>query len=290
MQSNFWRPKPDRRAFLKGGPIAQMAQELRIRGFSRATVVAYCYAVQKFLSYVGADIVEAGSDDVKSFIDDLLKEGRSARTCNLALNAIKFFFKIVLKQPLDGPLPTVKRPKTLPIVFSQEEIRQLLAVVKNKKHHLLLSLAYGAGLRVSEVVKLKVDNIDFARNLLMIRQAKGGKDRLSLIPIKLVDDLKEICGLRRGDELVFVSERGGALNVRTAQQIFYSALRVSQIKKTASFHSLRHSFATHMIENGTDIRFIQELLGHENIRTTQGYTRVASHALARLASPLDCIG
>lgn len=268
--------------------MGRFVQELRVRGFSRATIRAYFHAVHGFITFIGSDTEKHTDVDAKNYLDYLLSAGKSPNTCNQAIQAIKFFLNHILHQPLNSPIASVKRAKTLPTVFSKEEIAVLLAVVKNQKHRLLLSLAYGAGLRVSEVVKLKIKDIDYQRNVLEIRQAKGKKDRLSLIPAKLSVELQEMCVGRDKEDLVFASERGGILNTRTAQQIFYNALRLARIKKTASFHSLRHSFATHMIEGGTDIRFVQELLGHENIRTTQGYTRVATHMLARLKSPLDC--
>lgn len=271
-----------------GNGMGRFIQELRVRGFSRATIKAYFHAVHGFLSFFGSFTEKYTSVEVKNYLEHLLGAGKSPNTCNQAIQAIKFFLNHILYQPLNVPIASVKRAKTLPTVFSKEEIAVLLAVVKNQKHRLLLSLAYGAGLRVSEVVRLKIKDLDYQRNVLEIRQAKGKKDRLSLIPAKLSAELQELSVGRDKAGLLFASERGGVLNTRTAQQIFYNALRLARIKKTASFHSLRHSFATHMIEGGTDIRFVQELLGHENIRTTQGYTRVATHMLARLKSPLDC--
>ena len=150
---------------------------------------------------------------------------------------------------------------------------------------MLVSLAYGAGLRVSEAVNLKVRDLNLEELTIHIRQAKGKKDRLTLIPEKLVNDLKNLMAGKDGGEYAFASERGGKLTDRTAQAVFEHALKKSGIKKGATFHSLRHSFATHLLENGTDVRYVQELLGHANIRTTQIYTHVTNPAIKNIKSP-----
>lgn len=267
--------------------IERLQQEIRIRGYSRSTLRIYTHAVSDFLCFFGPDATEYTASDVRKYLDHLVQRGIAVRSCNVALQAIKFFYTQVLRASLNEHIRTLKRPKHLPIVLAPQETKDLFAATKNRKHRLLLALAYGAGLRVSEAVGLRVGDLDFARNLLCVRRGKGRKDRNTIIPQSLVSDLRELIALRPAHEPLFVSERGGGLTVRTAQAVFYAALAAASVNKPASFHSLRHSFATHLIENGTDIRFIQELLGHENIRTTQGYTRVATHALARIVSPLD---
>jgi len=158
--------------------------------------------------------------------------------------------------------------------------------LKNPKHQLLLSLAYGAGLRVSEAISLKVQDLDLDELTIHIKQAKGQKDRLSVIPESLVDSLKNLVAGKTGKDFVFASERGGKLTTRTAQKVFENSLVASGVKKDATFHSLRHSFATHLLENGTDVRYVQELLGHSNIRTTQVYTQVTNPQLKNIKSPL----
>ncbi len=162
----------------------------------------------------------------------------------------------------------------------------MLDETKNQKHQLLLALAYGAGLRVSEVVNLKVQDLDFAEKTIHLKQAKGRKDRISVLPDKFIDALKRfVSGKDKGD-FIFHSDWGGRLTTRTAQKVFEHALAKADIKKPATFHSLRHSFATHLLENGVDIRYVQVLLGHNNIRTTQRYTRVTNPKLQSIRSPL----
>lgn len=150
----------------------------------------------------------------------------------------------------------------------------------------MLGLAYGAGLRVSEVVALKVPDLDFNELTIHIKQAKGRKDRISVVPEKLRMDLTNLMAGKEHVEYVFASERGGKLTTRTAQKIFEHALVRANINKPATFHSLRHSFATHLLENGVDIRYVQVLLGHNNIRTTQRYTQVTNPKLKSIKSPL----
>jgi site-specific recombinase XerD len=182
---------------------------------------------------------------------------------------------------------SAKKNRYLPVVLSRAEIEALLNVTANNKHRLLLALAYGAGLRVSEVVALRVQDIDLNELTIHIKQAKGNKDRISVCPIKLVVAIREQVAGRNGSDFVFMSEQGGGLTTRTAQKVFENALKKSGVCKPATFHSLRHSFATHLLENGVDTRYVQELLGHQNIRTTQLYTQVTNPSLKNIKSPLS---
>jgi site-specific recombinase XerD len=150
----------------------------------------------------------------------------------------------------------------------------------------LISIAYGAGLRISEVAKLKVWDVDFGNDYLHIKWAKGNKDRITILPAKIKSDLEKICLNKKSNDYVFESERWWILTTRTLSKIFEHAKEKSWIKKDVSFHSLRHSFATHLLENGTDIRYIQTLLWHSNIRTTQIYTQVTKPSLKNIKSPL----
>ena len=150
----------------------------------------------------------------------------------------------------------------------------------------MIAVAYGAGLRVSEIVRLKVADVDLKELTLMVRQGKGKKDRLTVLSKKIIEELVELMSGKENNDYIFESERGGRLTEATAQKVFYTALKKADIKKPASFHSLRHSFATHLLENGVDVRYVQELLGHANIRTTQIYTKVTNPQLKNIKSPL----
>jgi site-specific recombinase XerD len=167
------------------------------------------------------------------------------------------------------------------------EIEKIINAIENKKHRLLISLSYGAGFRVSEAINLKIKDINLEELTVHLKDAKGKKDRITIFPDKLKNDIVEISALRDKDDFVFESNRGGRLTQRTAQKVFENALQKAEIQKDATFHSLRHSFATHLLENGVDVRYVQELLGHSNIRTTQLYTRVTNPKLKRIKSPLE---
>ena len=214
------------------------------------------------------------------------EKGKSPQTINLYLNAIKFFYRDILKSPDKIDLKFAKRSKKLPIVLSHGEIEQIIEGLKNIKYKLMLSLAYGAGLRISEVINLKIKDIDLNELTIHLKEAKGKKDRITILPEKIRDDLKNFVAGKKTRDFVFASERGGKLSERSAQKVFKRALNNTKIKKPATFHSLRHSFATHLLENGVDVRYVQELLGHANIRTTQVYTKVANPSLKNIKSPL----
>jgi site-specific recombinase XerD len=224
--------------------------------------------------------------NIKSWLAHLAGEGASPQTRNTLLSAIKFYYRNVAKAASRIEIQTAKKNRYLPVVLSRAEITALLGATSNTKHRLLLALAYGAGLRVSEAVGLRIRDIDLNELTLHIKQAKGRKDRISVCPGGLVPELRQLIGRRDNSDYVFISEYGGGLTTRTAQKIFEHALTKAGVRKAATFHSLRHSFATHLLENGVDTRFVQELLGHQNIRTTQIYTQVTNPMLKHIKSPL----
>ncbi|MFA5075988.1 MAG: tyrosine-type recombinase/integrase [Patescibacteria group bacterium] len=260
--------------------------ELKIRNYSPRTRLAYVAYLKVYFGFVDTDLASPDVELIKRFLVSQQEAGKSAQTVNLYLNAIKFFYSQIINSPVSLDLRFAKRPKRLPVVLSLAEIKEIINSVINPKHRLLLSLAYGAGLRVSEVVDLKVGDLDFSRMVVYVRQGKGRKDRLTLLPESLVLDLQNFISGRSSEEFLFISERGGRLSSRAAQLIFSQALARANINKRAGFHSLRHSFATHLLENGTDIRYVQELLGHNSIKTTQIYTHVATSQIRIIKSPL----
>ena len=203
------------------------------------------------------------------------------------LQAIKYFYREIMKSKIAIDIRFAKTPSKLPIVLSRDEIKKILEVIKNEKHNLMIALAYSAGLRVSEIINLKIKDINLEELTIHLKGAKGNKDRITIFPEKLKDKITEITALRDKNNFVFESARGGKLTERTAQKVFENALKKAGIKKEATFHSLRHSFATHLLENGVDVRYVQELLGHANIRTTQLYTKVTNPTLKNIKSPLE---
>ncbi|MDP3985246.1 MAG: tyrosine-type recombinase/integrase [bacterium] len=266
--------------------LDSIAQEMKLRNYSPKTCEAYCRVARYFYEFIEKPLRDATSDDIKQYLLKLKDSGQSSQTISLASNAINFIYTQIYKRNDFIKFHHPKHTQRLPIVLSRAEVASILGAVLNHKHKIMLALAYGAGLRVSETVSLRVKDIDLAELVIHIKEAKGKKDRLTIFPEKLKADIQPMITGKNGDDFVFASERGGRLTERTAQKVFENALQKSEIKKEATFHSLRHSFATHLLENGTDVRFVQELLGHANIRTTQIYTHVTNPAIRNIKSPL----
>lgn len=266
--------------------LQKTERELKIKNYSPKTLKSYLYGLREYFSFKNNNFTELDQENIKNFLLHCQNKGTSPQSRNLFLGAVKFYYRNVIKNSQKIEIQSAKKPKSLPTVLSRSEVTRILESPKNVKHKLLLSLAYGAGLRVNEVTELKVQDLDFEELTVHIKRAKGQKDRISVMSESLVDNLKNLVAGKAATDIVFASERGGKLTTRTAQKVFENALCASGIKKSATFHSLRHSFATHLLENGTDMRYVQELLGHVNIRTTQIYTQVTNPKLKNIKSPL----
>ena len=265
------------------GLLEKLRRELEIRNFSRKTVKSYVHFTGKFLEYSkGKGINE---DTVKEYVQNRLASSDPS-TVSASISAIKFFFENVLKQGIDVPYP--KRNRKLPEVLAAEEVRRLVDSTMNVKHKLILKLLYGCGLRVSEVVNLKKEDINFDEGLIHVRLSKGRKDRFVKIPDSLKGELEGYSKLSEGAHF-FMSQRGGKLTTATIQKIVKNAAKKAGIKKRVSPHTLRHSFATHLLEQGIDLRIIQKLLGHSDIKTTQIYTQVSTQTIKNVQSPLDML-
>lgn len=255
--------------------LDELQRYMRVAGYSPMSIEAYSRCV-----------AEIGKQDLLLFLDKLARDGKSSFTMNQYHAAYKLYTIKILRKSWNTPFPYAKRHKMLPIVLSREEIKKIITVTNNSKHKLMISLAYGSGLRVSEVVKIRVSEINIDELTLLISEAKGRKDRISILPEKLSNEMQNMIAGKTGDQYLFESNRGGKLTTRTAQAIFEKSLKLAGIKKSATFHSLRHSFATHLLENGIDVRYIQKLLGHASITTTQLYTQVTNPRLRNIKSPL----
>lgn len=246
--------------------------------------------VRLFLAWTKTSETKSETIDtqkVREFLVMKQNEGSSSQTISLYLFSIDFLRKNILHmhEPLGIRIP--KRTKKLPIVLSREEVLKIILATRNFKHRSMIALAYGAGMRVSEVVRLRIQDISLQENIVHIKDAKGGKDRITILPEKMRNDLVQLTGGKEPNEFVFESERGGRLCERTAQKVFENSRAKAGIWKRASFHSLRHSFATHLLENGVDLRYVQELLGHSSIATTQIYTQVTNPMIKKIKSPLE---
>ena len=267
--------------------LQKIENELKLRNYSRKTIKSYLICLADYFRYIKNVTKNPDISLIKKYLLEKQSRGQASQTINLYLNAIKYFYREIYKNNIPIDIKFAKISNKLPIVLSKNEIEKIINSISNKKHQLLIALAYGAGLRVSEVVNLKIKDLNLAELTIHLKGAKGNKDRLTIFPEKIRADLTEIMALRGKNDFIFFSERGGSLTERSAQIIFENALKKCHINKEASFHSLRHSFATHLLENGVDVRYVQELLGHANIRTTQIYTKVTNPSLKKIKSPLE---
>jgi len=265
----------------------RMKKCLILKWYSVRTQKSYMSAVKIYNQFLKKNSSLLGMDSVskvESYLLFLHRENKAPKTINLNLFAIRFFYKEVLWKALSKQIYTSKNVKKLPQILSKNEISKLVDFVKNKKHKLILKLAYWSWLRVSEVVKLKVFDIDFERKNIYIKNAKWKKDRITILPEKINVDLKNMIYWKKSCDFVFESERGWKLTTRTCQKIFQNACKWAWITKNVSFHSLRHSFATHLLEMWLDVVYVQKMLWHS---TTQNYLHVANASLNNIMSPLD---
>ena len=267
----------------------KLETELRSRKYSPHTIQSYIFFNRSFCFILQKYPEEIQPGDIKQFLATVEKDREySASTMNLAISAIKFFYKNVFIKDFINEKTRPRADKLLPMILDKTEIKNLLDLERNMKHRLLLMLVYSSGLRVSEVVALKRENIDLPRKIIHIRLGKGRKDRCTILSEKAVSLIAEYCILYDIQNWLFPGRLPNRhLSIRSAQYIFDAAAHRAQIIKKISIHSLRHTFATHLLENGIDIRYIQTLLGHTNLRTTERYTHVARRNILSIQSPLD---
>ncbi|MBI4895561.1 MAG: tyrosine-type recombinase/integrase [Candidatus Aenigmarchaeota archaeon] len=250
--------------------IGKLIQEIKLRKYSFETGKSYIAIIKEFLK---------SGNQPREFL--LMYTDKSNSYMRSVYFALKFFYENVLQERFNERLPLAKKSLKLPVVLSREEVSRLIDAPNNIKHRNVLMFLYYAGLRLNELIDLRWEDIDADRNLIHIKEGKGGKDRIVFLHEKLK-------GLINGNKnsIIFYSERNKKYNKRTIQQIVKNASKIAGIKKKISPHSLRHSFATHLLEGGADIRYIQKLLGHKNLQTTQIYTHVANKDIKNLANLL----
>jgi site-specific recombinase XerD len=265
---------------------------LSIKRYSYRTIKSYSNALKVFFSKISNINPEnITPSEIEKFINKMVVDDNISQAYQKVLvGAIKLFYNELLRKnyKLNYLYPD-RAEKKLPVVLTKTEVQLLLNSIQNIKHKSILSMIYSAGLRLSEVVEVKLTDIDSKRMLIKINQGKGKKDRYVMLSEKLLLLLREYYKEYKPKEYMFEGQKGGKYSARSVQAIFKEALRKSKIKKEASVHTLRHSFATHLLESGSDIRIIQQLLGHSSIKTTQIYTQVSSLKISEIKSPLDYI-
>lgn len=270
--------------------IEKFKQFLRSKRYSESTIITYGEVLKSFLVfYREKPIAEISNEDVIVYNNEyILKNNLSASYQNQTINAIKLFFKIVHNSKM--VLEELHRPKNakkLPNVLSKEETLKLIDVTTNLKHKTLLALIYSSGLRISEAINMKITDIDSQRMLIHVKNAKGKKDRYTLLSTKVLGLLKEYYTIYRPVLFLFEGQFGGQYSSRSAQSVLHQSAKKAGITKQISLHTLRHSFATHLLESGTDLRYIQDLLGHSSPKTTMIYTHVSSTSLRKIINPFD---
>jgi site-specific recombinase XerD len=272
-----------------------MIDDMRMRQLSPKTQHHYLRAVQQFAGFLGRSPDTATAEDLRRYQLHLVDGGTSPVSLNAAITALKFFFAITTDQAeLMARMQPVRVPRTLPVVLSREEVARLIAAAENLKHQTALSVAYGAGLRASEVVALKVADIDSQRMTLRIERGKGRKDRYAMLSPVLLERLRVWWRTARaqgkmpdGGWLFPGLDPIDPLSTRQLNRAIHAAAEAARIDKRVSMHTLRHSFATHLLEQKVDIRVIQVLLGHKKLETTALYAQVATDLLREVVSPLE---
>jgi len=273
----------------------RMIEDMTVRGFTACTQRGYIAAVRNFTVFLGCSPDQATAEDLRRFQFHMRSEGASATTMNAAVSALRFFFGVTLgRGDAEVGMTTVRQPQRLPVILSPEEVARLLDHAPGLKSRAALSLAYGAGLRASEVVSLKVSDIDSKRQVIRVEQGKGRKDRYAMLSDDLLDLLRDWWrasgdkGVRLPGGWLFPGQNPvNPMTPRQLSRIFHVAKEAAGIDKRVSLHTLRHCFATHLLEQKVDIRVIQVLLGHKKLDTTAHYSQVDSTTLRAVKSPLE---
>lgn len=263
--------------------LKTLEEHLKLKNYSKETAKSYLLHIKKYLESLKNTY--PNFQNAKNYILKKLEKNEPS-SVHHSIFAIEYFFKNILNQKIYIPKP--KRNKKIPEILTPEEIKKMINSTRNIKHKLILKILYGCGLRVSEITNLKKSNVNFNEGLIHIKLAKGKKDRFVKIPESLIEELCAYIKLSN-DESLFPSNRGGKLTKKTIGKIVENAAKKAGVKKRVYPHLLRHSFATHLLEQGTDLKIIQKLLGHSDIKTTQIYTIISQANIKNIKSPLDSL-
>lgn len=263
--------------------LEKLETELRLIKKSNLTIRNYLYFNSKFLEYSNKDTNALTQNDVKKFLASM--SDKASSSIILALASLKFSTSKILGKDLTQNIERPKKEKKLPEILTKEEIKRLIESANTKKSKLIIQFLYSTGLRVSELVNLKVQNINLIEKTGKVTKGKGSKDRMFILSEKIVQEIQSY--LNEHPQNLYLFSETKPLTTRNIQKIIKNAAKAAQINKKVTPHTLRHSYATHLLESGTDIRIIQTLLGHENLNTTQIYTHVSTEELKKVKNPLD---
>ena len=265
-------------------------RKLSIRNYSPRTINSYISSIRHFADWLLQNQLKTiTNDSLEQYLYHLKqREHRSISSMKQAVAALKFIYSDVLEKDIPSALNLKFRAEQkIPVVLSENEVTRLLNSIKNLKHKSILMTIYSAGLRLGELLSLRIKDVDFDRNLLVVKKGKGNKDRHTVLSKSLKSILNQYLQQYHPKDYLFEGQNGGKYSASSVQAVMRKAVNNAGIKKHATVHTLRHSFATHLLENGTDIRFIQELLGHKRLETTQIYTHISKVSFDRIKSPLD---
>jgi integrase/recombinase XerD len=268
---------------------SQFIQQMQLKGYSENTIQSYVDCLIGLSKFYNTSPDLLSDQQIRDYLHHCIVEKKlSTSWVNQCVSALKILFVQILKKEWDSlAIPRIKREKKLPVVLAKEEVKAILSEVKNIKHKTILTLIYSAGLRVGEAINLKVSDIDSKRMQIRIRQAKGAKDRYVILSAVLLDLLRTYYNLYKPKDYLFPSQMNEQISDRTVQCIFKQTCKKCKLNKTVSVHVLRHSFATHLMEQGVSLPIIQQLLGHKSLRTTSVYLHVQQYTIDKIKSPLD---
>lgn len=266
-----------------------IAKECKRRNYSEKTIKSYTYCINRFLKCTNKSLDKISKKDVRLFLEGLSEKNMAGNTMNLYHMAIRFLFEEVLDKRIWIDIKYSKTPEKIPTVISKDEIKELFNAIENPKHKLMIQLMYSAGLRVSELINLKIDDLEIDKGYGLVRKGKGNKDRIFIIANSLKEIIKKSIESKKPNEFnyLFTSLKGRKYNISSPRQIIKNAVKLVGINKKISCHTLRHSFATHLIENGYSISEVQALLGHKSPETTFIYVHSVPSKFTNVESPLD---
>lgn len=272
--------------------LGKFYQSLIVSDYSSQTINSYMSALKMFFEYIHKNRLKQITDEnIRKYFQFCREEKKySNSSLRQSVAAIRYFYLYVLEKETPSALKIkIRKSNKLPMVLSKQEIIKILKLTRNLKHKTILMMIYSAGLRLGELLNLKIEDIDSNRMKIHIRQAKGKKDRYVFLSQKLLDLLRQYFAEYKPKDYLFEGQKGDRYSPKSVQSILKQSLKKAEIRKHATVHTLRHSFATHLLEDGTDIRYIQQLLGHKKLETTSIYTHITGNALDKIKSPLDSL-
>jgi len=263
-----------------------LIEEMKLKNFSPNTINIYLYYNQEFLHFCNKSPREVSHLDIREYLLHCIQKQYSSSTINLAHNALAFYYGRILRKRV-GDIPYQKREQRIRVFASPEEIENMINALDNTKHKLIISLLYASGVRVSELVSLKIEDIDLQKRLLKVRQGKGNKDRHTILSKVVVELIRSYLSTRPYESNYLFASSDGHITPRTVEEVLKQACQKARITNPLTPHSLRHSFATHHMEQGTKTKYIQQMLGHKDIRTTRIYEHISTKHLEKIRSPQD---